>query len=137
MSQHAKDQAVRQLGSILELADAYRNAVDDSALDAILEHPLEVTWRSGWVGYSDRPEPEEFCILLCTGGPAVRMTGTFLERGYAWSIEYQDWGTLWTELSWSDFTNYQLPAEVAQLVPEVLNLVEIYLGALLDQPTWD
>jgi hypothetical protein len=37
-------------------------------------------------------------ILLCTGGPAVRIVGE-LDRGTpcrAW-LEYQDWGTPWTQ----------------------------------------
>jgi len=41
----------------------------------------------------------EFFILLCTGGPAVRIMGEIddgLQPSRAW-IEYQDWGTPWTE----------------------------------------
>jgi hypothetical protein len=42
--------------------------------------------------------PAEFCILLCTGGPAVRIVGD-LNRGEPSNprVEHQDWGTPWTE----------------------------------------
>jgi hypothetical protein len=48
-------------------------------------------------------EPSEFMILLCTGGPAVRIVGE-LNRGEpcrAW-LEYQDWGTPWTRYFGAD-----------------------------------
>jgi hypothetical protein len=44
-------------------------------------------------------EASEFCILLCTGGPAARILGELDEHGEpyrAW-MEYQDWGTPWTQ----------------------------------------
>jgi hypothetical protein len=42
--------------------------------------------------------PEEFEILLCTGGPAVRIVGTLDQHNEPASarIEYQDWFTPWT-----------------------------------------
>ena len=48
-----------------------------------------------------RPTPEEFEILLCTGGPACRIVGDLDESCQPSSarIEHQDWGTPWTELS--------------------------------------
>lgn len=73
----------------------------ESAQANIQEDPLEVQVRGGWVslgyGGADNP-PEEFYILLCTGGPAVRIMGELNEYGEpcrAW-LEYQDWGTPWT-----------------------------------------
>jgi len=46
------------------------------------------------------PPVEEFCILLVTGGPAVRIRGylgayTEPERAY---LEHQDWFEPWVEL---------------------------------------
>lgn len=72
---------------------------EDSAREAIQEHPLEVCVRSGWVASKADMEPEEFMILLGTGGPACRIRGELSggEPSRAW-IEYQDWGTPWTEL---------------------------------------
>ena len=67
--------------------------------DAMRESPLSVEVRSGWydpcVG-SDGPE--EFCILLSTGGPALRIVGElndWAEPARCW-MEHQDWGTPWT-----------------------------------------
>jgi hypothetical protein len=70
---------------------------EDAARDNIQEDPLEIQVRSDWASPGETLEASEFCILLCTGGPAVRIVGE-LDRGEpcrAW-LEYQDWGTLWT-----------------------------------------
>lgn len=81
--------------------DSYHN--HDAALKAITESPLSVEVRSSWVpvGQSmDDPGAAEYCILLCTGGPAVRIVGElgrYSEPETA-RIEYQDWGTPWTEM---------------------------------------
>ncbi|QRF76174.1 hypothetical protein Thermo_01691 [Thermoplasmatales archaeon] len=72
---------------------------EDAVRTAIEEDPLEVQVRSGWTNPGEKLEPEEFEILLCTGGPAVRIVGEFDSDGRpkrAW-MEYQDWGTPWTE----------------------------------------
>ena len=100
---HAKDQARLQYESIAEMIIAYRQAEDyarDAALQRIQETPLSVEVRSGWhiPGVSDAPAAE-FSILLCTGGPAVRIIGTLSEHLEPDSacIQYQDWGTSWTD----------------------------------------
>lgn len=73
----------------------------DNATEAILEDALSVEVRGPWHSVGKEPDmiSEEFQILLCTGGPAVRIMGE-LGAGFepirAW-IEYQDWGTPWTE----------------------------------------
>ena len=71
---------------------------EEEAQEAISEDPLSVEVRSGWQNPVEKLEPEEFEILLCTGGPAVRIIGD-LDNGepYRARIEYQDWGTPWTE----------------------------------------
>ena len=86
-----------------ELSDLEAAAGDfasqEEALQAMLENPLEISFRSGW-GSAEDLQPEEFQILLCTGGPAVRIIGELGNHGEpcrAW-IEYQDWGTPWTML---------------------------------------
>lgn len=75
---------------------------EDEARSAINDDPLEVSVRSGWSSPGgngiDGLQAEDFLILLCTGGPAVRIRGE-LSNGIpdrAW-IEYQDWGTGWTQ----------------------------------------
>jgi len=76
---------------------------EDEARQRIEEDALSVEVRSGWYspGASDDDRaPEEFCILLCTGGPAVRIVGKLGMHGEperAW-IEYQDWFTPWRTL---------------------------------------
>lgn len=77
---------------------------EDDARQRIEEDPLSVEVRSGWYDpCGDKPDPDEFQILLCTGGPAVRIMGE-LDRGEpvrAW-LEYQDWGTPWTQYFGAD-----------------------------------
>lgn len=77
----------------------------DAALEAIQESPLSVEVRSGWYGVYGGSEsgkqPCEYQILLCTGGPAVRLVGElgrYSEPETA-RLEYQDWGTPWMELN--------------------------------------
>ena len=79
-------------------SEANGNKDQDSARDVIQEDPLSVEVRSGWGNVGSEMQAEEFCILLCTGGPAVRIRGE-LDNGApcsAW-MEYQDWGTGWNQ----------------------------------------
>ena len=63
------------------------------------EQPLSVEVRNDWhaPGKADEDGPDEFCILLSTGGPALRIRGE-LNHGepYRCWLEHQDWGTPWT-----------------------------------------
>lgn len=88
---HAKEQAEAQYDSIIELLES-----GDS--DAITEDALEVAVRSYWTDPASKLEPSEFMILLCTGGPAVRIVGDLDEYFQPCNarLEYQDWGTQWT-----------------------------------------
>jgi hypothetical protein len=75
---------------------------EDEAREAIHNDPLDVQVRSDWYNPCSKGEgdsPSEFYILLCTGGPACRIMGElndYCEPCRAW-IEFQDWGTSWTE----------------------------------------
>lgn len=74
-------------------------ASEDEALEYIHSMPLSVEVRSNWESLGEELEPSEFNILLCTGGPAVRIIGE-LDNGTpsrAW-LEVQDWGTPWTHI---------------------------------------
>ena len=77
-----------------ELAELEKQAGEyadqDEARDAIYETPLSVEVRSGWhsVG-EDAGEPEEFRIVLCTGGPQVELTG---DIGGSVRVVFKDWG---------------------------------------------
>lgn len=103
---HAKKQAAAQLESIAEMVAALTGAkeADDSAKieeveRAILEDPLTVQVRSGWhCPHDETPEIREYNILLCTGGPAVRIIGDLdsYHSPYSARLEYQDWGIPWT-----------------------------------------
>jgi hypothetical protein len=72
---------------------------EDSARQEIQESPLSLQVRSGWVSPGEEMEASEFEILLSTGGPALRIRGELDEHKQpdrAW-LEYQDWGTPWTQ----------------------------------------
>ena len=71
----------------------------DSVQERIQEAPLSVQVRSGWHDPGEQSEPEEFEILLSTGGPALHIRGEldqYKQPRRAW-LEHQDWGTPWTE----------------------------------------
>ena len=97
----AQQQAVAQFNHIRDLVNGL-NAGDDNCMDAIHASAIEVSVRGGWhepgsehkVG---EHKASEYRILLCTGGPAVRITGQLslhCEPDTA-SLEYQDWFTPW------------------------------------------
>lgn len=94
-------------GELEELAELEAQAGDckseESARERISEDPLSVEVRSDWASPGEPLKAAEFCILLCTGGPAVRIRGE-LNRGEpvrAW-LEHQDWGTPWTQYFGAD-----------------------------------
>jgi hypothetical protein len=73
---------------------------EDQARQRIQEDPLSIEVRSDWSAPGGPYEMCEFQILLCTGGPAVRIVGELdsnLQPCRAW-IEYQDWFTKWEQL---------------------------------------
>jgi hypothetical protein len=78
----------------------------DEVRERIQESALSVRVRSGW--FEPQAElidatrrPAEFEILLTTGGPALRIIGELDDYGQANNarLEYQDWGTPWTQFS--------------------------------------
>jgi len=86
-----------------ELIDLQKDAGEcrdrDDALQRIHDDALSVEVRSGWASIGETLTAEEFCILITTGGPAVRIRGELdesLEPRRAW-LEVQDWGTPWTQ----------------------------------------
>lgn len=77
--------------------DEYHDA--DKAREAIEGDALSVEVRSGWTSPGEEMTADEFCILLCTGGPAVRILGElnkYQEPSRVW-MEHQDWFTPWQE----------------------------------------
>jgi hypothetical protein len=55
--------------------------------------------RSHWVDVGEPLKPAQFCILLSTGGPGLRIVGDLGRFNCPEDarMEYQDWGTPWTE----------------------------------------
>ena len=100
---HAREQARTQLDSLVEMVTALQNGEEIDGQDPqerIQEDPLSIEVRSDWHSPgSGNDKPTEYNILLCTGGPACRIIGELNEYGTPVSatIEYQDWGTPWTE----------------------------------------
>jgi len=109
----ARSQAKAQFESIKEMVEALHvahnsdnetrgasEAIEDVER-TIHEDALSVEVRSDWYcpgGDGDSGKPFEYCILLCTGGPAVRIVGRLNEHCEPESaqIECQDWFTPWT-----------------------------------------
>lgn len=91
-----------ELAELEAAAKPCGNSCDDReyAERMIHEDALSVEVRSGWVTPGeDTMTPEDFAILLTTGGPAVRIRGELDDHGEphrAW-LEVQDWGKPWTE----------------------------------------
>lgn len=125
---HAYQQAAAHLANIASLV-ATRNASaqnnDDLAYNQTYEEiqdlPLSIEVRSGWhlPAYTTNPSPDapqEYRILLCTGGPAVQITGDL--NDYAEPItaklQYQDWFTPWE--------NYHLTANEEQILLDFAQL---------------
>jgi len=71
---------------------------EEGAQRHIDEDPLSVELGGWWSPGSD-PEATEYRVLLCTGGPAVRIVGDLGLHGEACSarLEVQDWFKPWTE----------------------------------------
>lgn len=92
--EHAEDAS--ELAELEAAAGEYDSQED--AEQAIQDDPLSVEVRSDWTTPGEDLTPSEFCILLCTGGPAVRIVGELSdgEPVRAW-MEYQDWGTPWSQ----------------------------------------
>ena len=110
----AEQQAASQYEGILSMLAAFEAAAGDcadeeEARQRIQEDPFSVEVRSDWTTPGEPLEPSEFTILLCTGGPAVRIVGELNlgEPCRAW-LEYQDWGTPWNAVLWRRF-GYAVP----------------------------
>lgn len=79
---------------LAELEDAAGDCTDaDEALQRIHEDPLSVEVRSGWVDAGGTLEPEEFRIVLCTGGPHVELQGELMNgEPSTVRVLYRGWG---------------------------------------------
>jgi hypothetical protein len=74
-----------------------RDVVADEIEESCQESALAVDVRSGW-GTPGQLKPEEFQILLSTGGPALRIIGDLEDQSPAHPrLQHQDWGTPWID----------------------------------------
>ena len=116
--ERAKDQARAQLDSIIEMVNElqgignadYDDEAREQAEQRIHEDPLSLEIRSGWYVPGATPEPYEFKILLCTGGPAVQIVGNLNEYNEpeTATLQYQDWFTEWK--NYTDISGDELNA---------------------------
>jgi hypothetical protein len=88
-----------------ELEEAAGDTADqDEARERIQEDALSVQVRSGWTDPGDDLTAEEFELLLCTGGPAVRIIGDLDQHKQPTRarLQVQDWHKPWTEYMGAD-----------------------------------
>lgn len=88
-----------ELQDLIEAAGEFED--NDEVQQQVQESALSVQVRSGWhnPGDEDANAPEEFEILLTTGGPALRIIGELDSYCQPMNpeMQWQDWGTPWTE----------------------------------------
>lgn len=68
--------------------------------EAAREEALSVEFRCcQWSSNPGEIEPDEYRILLSTGGPALQITGRFsiIHGATSARLQWQDWGTPWTD----------------------------------------
>jgi hypothetical protein len=89
------DQLARLKAACADSDEAY-----ETIREEILEAPLEVAVRSQWATPGSDLQPDQFYILLSTGGPALRIVGDLglFNCPENSRLEIQDWGTPWQEL---------------------------------------
>ena len=107
---HARSNAAAWAWDLIELCARHQKATNAGRDDEDAEAPedieqearesaLSVEVRTGWrsPGHTDA-EPEEFCITLSTGGPALAIFGELGAHGepIGARLEFQNWGTRWT-----------------------------------------
>lgn len=107
----AKEQAQAKLESVMGMVKALEEAREadefatfegeevtaDVMMERIQEDALDVNVRQDWHIPGGDSTPTEYLILLCTGGPAVRIRGQLDEyqQPEDAKLEYQDWFTPW------------------------------------------
>jgi hypothetical protein len=89
------DQLARLKAACRDSDDAY-----ETIREEILESPLSVQVRSDWQPMDQPLQASQFCILLSTGGPGLRIVGDLGLYNCPENsrLEIQDWGTPWQEL---------------------------------------
>ena len=94
--QHTMQEAAQELIELRKAAGECESRED--AEQRIQEDPLSLEFRSGWSTSREDLQPEEFKLLLGTGGPAVQIVGE-INDGEPCNVrlQAQDWFTPWTD----------------------------------------
>ena len=126
--EQAQQQAKAQLESIMELMAAVDQARRDGTArfegeqmeaedlqERAREFPLSLLVRSGWSAPGGDLIAAEYEVLLCTGGPAVRIRGDLSEycEPKTASLEAQDWFISWEPVAVTEEENEILLALVS------------------------
>ena len=83
--------------------DPAHDNTKDAIEEMVLEDALSVQVKSDWHSLGETAELGEYMILLCTGGPAVRIVGELEnEQPMTAKLQSQDWFKPWTDCSISD-----------------------------------
>lgn len=88
------DEVIKIDGEEIEDEDALRDKIQESALSIEVREP--------WHTPNDpAASPDEYQILLTTGGPALRISGDLgkYNTPESYELEYQNWGTGWTRFT--------------------------------------
>jgi hypothetical protein len=101
--EHARENAKGWLASIEEMLENLQNSGEptnrmEDAERTIHESVLSVMVRDEWREPGHPNEgPDEYEILLTTGGPALRIWGKLRDGNpHTAELQMQDWGTPWT-----------------------------------------
>ena len=108
----------------LELSRGDEEPDEDEAREEMENDALSVQVRSGWHTPGETAGPDEFEILLCTGGPAVRITGglgRYCDPENP-TLEFQGWFIPWTVLP-----GFMLPDDSDEVLAEFCGV--FYYGA--------
>lgn len=90
-----EDEFPDEAAELAELEAAAGECADaDEARQRIEEDALSVEVRSGWQTPGEDLQPEEFRIVLCTGGPHVEIVGGLNRHNEPESVRilYHNWG---------------------------------------------
>jgi hypothetical protein len=100
--------------------DKIKAVVSDPEREEIKEgEPLSILVRSDWYDPRQRPEPEQYMILLAAGGPTVRIVGRLNDENNPSTARIQVHGGLGP---WEDFE----PADEGDVEATLLGYAHYY-----------
>ena len=95
----------RMMRKLRKARDIGDDKARDEAGQEISGSPLSIEVRTGWYTPGQRylAGADEFCILLSTGGPALRIIGTLSQHDEPETarMQVQCWGIPWCDLNLS------------------------------------